>query len=88
MVFMYHQQKYSYTGSYVDNEIVFNFNTGSLPVSGSYPTDLISTNTDLGYILESDDEFGITGKFVWRYNAIKDLKKYYFKYTNQMNLIW
>ena len=29
--------KYSYTGSYVDNEIVFNFNTGSLPVSGSYP---------------------------------------------------
>ena len=56
--------KYSYTGSYVDNEIVFNFNTGSLPVSGSYPTDLISTNTDLGYILESDDEFGITGKFV------------------------
>lgn len=56
--------KYSYTGSYVDNEIVFNFNTGSLPVSGSYPTDLISSNTDLGYILESDDEFGITGKFV------------------------
>ena len=56
--------KYSYTGSYVDNEIVFNFNTGSLPVSGSYPQDLISTTTDLGYILESDDEFGITGKFV------------------------
>ena len=56
--------KYSYTGSYVDNEIVFNFNTGSLPVSGSYPEDLISSTTDLGYILESDDEFGITGKFV------------------------
>lgn len=56
--------KYSYTGSYEDNEIIFNFSTGSLPVSGSYPDDLISTTTDLGYILESDDEFGVTGKFI------------------------
>jgi len=55
--------KYTYTGSYVDNEIVFNFNTGSLPVSGSYPEDLISSPTSLGYIIESSDEIGITGKF-------------------------
>jgi len=45
--------KYNYTGSYGDNEIVFNFSTGS----GVTPT-------DLGYILESTDEFGITGKFI------------------------
>lgn len=45
--------KYSYTGSYAENEIVFNFSTGS-----------ISTPNDLGYILESTDEFGITGKFI------------------------
>ena len=56
--------KYSYTGSYSENEIYFNFNTGSLSVSGSYPTDLQSTTTDLGYILESSDEFGVTGKFI------------------------
>lgn len=56
--------KYSYTGSYRDNEIYFNFSTGSLSVSGSYPDDLQSSATDLGYILESDDEFGITGKFI------------------------
>lgn len=45
--------KYSYTGSYTENEIVFNFSTGS-----------ISTTTDLGYILETTDEFGVTGKFI------------------------
>lgn len=56
--------KYSYTGSFADNEIIFNFSTGSLPVSGSYPDDLQSSATDLGYILESTDEFGITGKFI------------------------
>jgi hypothetical protein len=56
--------KYSYTGSYVDNEIVFNFSTGSLSPGGTYPDDLQSSATDLGYILESDDEFGITGKFI------------------------
>ena len=45
--------KYSYTSSYVDNEIVFNFNTGSA----------ISA-TELGYELEVTDEIGITGKFI------------------------
>jgi hypothetical protein len=45
--------KYTYTGSYVDNEIVFNFETGS-----------VSTPTTLGYILETTDEIGITGKFI------------------------
>ena len=45
--------KYSYTGSYNNNEIYFNFSTGSE-----------STTTDLGYILENTDEFGITGKFI------------------------
>ena len=56
--------KYSYTGSYANNEIVFNFSTGSLSLGGSYPDDLQSSETDLGYILESDDEYGITGKFI------------------------
>ena len=55
--------KYSYTGSYSTNEIIFNFATGSLSVGGTYPTDLQSTQTELGYILENTDEFGITGKF-------------------------
>ena len=45
--------KYTYTGSYVDNEIIFNFNTGS-----------VSSETTLGYILETTDEIGITGKFI------------------------
>jgi len=45
--------KYSYTNSYVNNEIVFNFSTGSS-----------ATTTDLGYILENTDEFGVTGKFI------------------------
>ena len=55
--------KYSYTGSYVDNEVVFNFSTGSVSPGGVYPDDLQSSATDLGYILENDDEFGVTGKF-------------------------
>jgi len=45
--------KYSYTSSYVDNEIAFNFSTGS-----------VITATDLGYEIESGDEIGITGKFI------------------------
>lgn len=45
-------------------DLLINFNTGSLPVSGSYPDDLITTDNDLGYILENSDEFGITGKFI------------------------
>ena len=62
-VFIPHQ-KYTYTGSYGNNEIEFNFSTGSLSVGGSYPADLQSTQTDLGYILENTDEFGVTGKFI------------------------
>ena len=45
--------KYSYTGSYTNNEIVFNFDTGSA-----------ITATTLGYEIESTDEIGITGKFI------------------------
>ena len=45
--------KYSYTSSYVDNEIVFNFNTGS-----------VISATELGYSIDSNDEIGITGKFI------------------------
>ena len=56
--------KYSYTGSIAENEIYFNFGTGSLAVSGSYPDDLQSSDTELGYILSSTDEVGITGKFI------------------------
>ena len=56
--------KYSYTGSYSNNEIYFNFNTGSLSVGGTYPTNLQSSATELGYIIESTDEIGITGKFI------------------------
>lgn len=56
--------KYSYTGSYGTDEIYFNFNTGSLSPGGVYPTNLISSTTDLGYIVETTDEIGITGKFI------------------------
>lgn len=56
--------KYSYTSSYTENEIYFNFSTGSLSVGGSYPDDLQSSTNDLGYILENTDEIGITGKFI------------------------
>ena len=45
--------KYSYTSSFANNEIYFNFNTGSA----------ISA-TELGYSLDSNDEIGITGKFI------------------------
>ena len=45
--------KYSYTSSYTDNEIVFNFNTGS-----------VISATELGYSLDANDEIGITGKFI------------------------
>jgi hypothetical protein len=56
--------KYSYTGSYGDKEITFNFNTGSLSMGGTYPNDLVATSTELGYIIENTDEVGITGKFI------------------------
>jgi hypothetical protein len=58
------RSKYSYTGSYGDKEIIFNFNTGSLSMGGSYPNDLVATSTELGYIIENTDEVGITGKFI------------------------
>lgn len=53
-----------YTYEEIGSEISFNFNTGSLSEGGTYPTDLVSTTTDLGYILEVGDEIGITGKFI------------------------
>ena len=56
--------KYTYTGSYDTNEIYFNFNTGSLPDGGVYPNDLITSTTELGYIIENTDEVGVTGKFI------------------------
>ena len=45
--------KYSYTSSFANNEIYFNFNTGSA-----------ITPTELGYTIDSNDEIGITGKFI------------------------
>jgi len=56
--------KYNFVHGDSVDEIVFNFATGSLSVGGTYPTDLQSTQTELGYILENTDEFGITGKFI------------------------
>jgi hypothetical protein len=56
--------KYNFVHGDAEDEIVFNFSTGSLSVGGSYPDDLVSTENDLGYILENTDEFGITGKFI------------------------
>jgi len=53
-----------YTYEEIGTEIHFNFNTGSVAVGGVYPDDLISTSTELGYILDSADEIGITGKFI------------------------
>lgn len=52
--------KYSYTGSQDANEIYFNFGTGSLDGDGNY----VASSTELGYILENTDEFGVTGKFI------------------------
>ena len=46
------------------SDLYINFNTGSLSEGGVYPTDLLSTTSSLGYILENTDEFGITGKFI------------------------
>ena len=57
------KQKYNFQYFDGDDEIHFNFATGSLSVGGSYPDDLQSTQTELGYILENTDEFGVTGKF-------------------------
>jgi hypothetical protein len=57
-------QKYSYTDVSGSSEIYFTFNTGSLSVGGTYPDDLIPTTGSLGYIIESSDEVGVTGKFI------------------------
>lgn len=46
------------------SSLLVNFNTGSLSEGGSYPDDLITTATELGYHLTGSDEFGITGKFI------------------------
>tara|TARA_Y100001937_G_scaffold39982_1_gene56734 strand:- start:2789 stop:3952 length:1164 start_codon:yes stop_codon:yes gene_type:complete len=58
--------KAKYNFVYTDNtdEVYFNFSTGSLSEGGTYPTDLQASSTDLGFILENDDEFGVTGKFI------------------------
>tara|TARA_A200000159_G_C7335135_1_gene344746 strand:+ start:1021 stop:2181 length:1161 start_codon:yes stop_codon:yes gene_type:complete len=53
-----------YTYEYNAPEIYFNFSTGSVSDGGTYPDDLQSTSTDLGYILSGSDEIGITGKFI------------------------
>jgi hypothetical protein len=53
-----------YTYEEIGTEIHFNFNTGSVAVGGVYPDDLISTSTELGYVLAGTDEIGITGKFI------------------------
>ena len=54
MVYIYIKPtKYSYTSSYENNEIIFNFDTGSA-----------ITDTTLGYEIELSDEIGITGKFI------------------------
>jgi hypothetical protein len=45
--------KYTYSYNYSTKEIIFIFNTNSP-----------STETQLGYIIESTDEIGITGKFI------------------------
>lgn len=46
------------------SSLLVNFNTGSLSEGGSYPDDLVTTATELGYHLTGSDEFGITGKFI------------------------
>ena len=53
-----------YTYEEIGTEIHFNFNTGSVAEGGVYPDDLVSTSTELGYIIEVGDEIGITGKFI------------------------
>tara|TARA_B100000927_G_C16457218_1_gene466352 strand:+ start:581 stop:1741 length:1161 start_codon:yes stop_codon:yes gene_type:complete len=55
--------KYNFVHQDNTDEIYFNFSTGSVEGGGSYPDDLVSTTSDLGYILENTDEFGVTGKF-------------------------
>ena len=41
-------------------DLLFNFTSGSLDGEGN----LVATSTDLGYELDNNDEFGVTGKFI------------------------
>ena len=42
------------------SDLLFNFTSGSLDGEGN----LVATSTDLGYELDNNDEFGVTGKFI------------------------
>ena len=64
MEYLFQTTKYNFVHGDSNDEIIFNLATGSLSVGGVYPADLQSTQTELGYILENTDEFGITGKFI------------------------
>lgn len=56
-------KKYTYSISGSENEVEFNFTTGSLPGGGTYPDDLVATTASLGYIITGSDEIGVVGKF-------------------------
>ena len=56
-------KKYTYSISGSENEVEFNFTTGSLPGGGTYPDDLVATTSSLGYIITGSDEIGVVGKF-------------------------
>ncbi len=45
------------------SNLLINFNTGSLSAGGTYPGDLVTTTTELGYIVTGSDEFGVVGKY-------------------------
>ena len=53
-----------WTSEVSGSNLLVNFNTGSLSEGGVYPTDLVTTTTELGYNITGSDEFGITGKFI------------------------
>ncbi len=56
-------KKYTYSISGSENEVEFNFTTGSLSAGGTYPDDLVATTSSLGYIITGSDEIGVVGKF-------------------------
>lgn len=56
-------KKYTYHVSGSENEVEFNFTTGSLSAGGTYPDDLVATTSSLGYIITASHELGIVGKF-------------------------
>ena len=45
------------------SNLLINFNTGSLSAGGTYPGDLVTSATELGYIVTGSDEFGVVGKY-------------------------